>query len=134
MVTLNLKMKAANDCHMEISTHKDGGGVHLHQPFDGVWDAQGLRKLRRLSSRAQRTYWRRSGDLSNVADCVSRRRSSSFTQELHQLVARDEFREAPGEGTPRHSRQMFKSSYHLICRRSAPGHNDTVPSSSSHLQ
>ena len=48
MVNLEVKFRAANDCFMEIATNPKGGGVLLHQPFDGTWDAEGLRKLAAL--------------------------------------------------------------------------------------
>jgi hypothetical protein len=45
---VNLKFRAANNCHMEIISNPKGGGVLLHQPFDGTWDPEGLRKLAAL--------------------------------------------------------------------------------------
>jgi hypothetical protein len=48
MVNLDLKMKAANDSHMEITTNPKGGGVLLREPFEGTWDAEGLLQLAAL--------------------------------------------------------------------------------------
>ena len=48
MVDLEVKFKAANDCHMDITTNPKGGGVLLSQPFEGTWDAAGLAQLAAL--------------------------------------------------------------------------------------
>ena len=48
MVNLEVKFKAANDCHMDITTNPKGGGVLLSQPFEGTWDGEGLSQLSAL--------------------------------------------------------------------------------------
>jgi hypothetical protein len=48
LVNLEVKFKAANDCHMEITMHPKGGGVIFSQPFEGTWDAEGLAQLSAL--------------------------------------------------------------------------------------
>lgn len=45
MREFTLRVVTTNDTIMTLTLDKTGNGVRLEQAFDGIWDAQGLRKL-----------------------------------------------------------------------------------------
>jgi hypothetical protein len=45
MKDFTMRVQADNFTIMTLTLHKLGNGVRLEQEFDGIWDAEGLRKL-----------------------------------------------------------------------------------------
>ena len=59
MKEFTLRVQTDGTTTMNITLAETGNGVRFQQGFDGIWNAQGLRKLT-ASLRARRWCWRRS--------------------------------------------------------------------------